>query len=140
MMIQVADVALSIDACVANVAGPECGGICIFLGTVRDNFEGHATDHLEYEAYAEMAEETIQAIAGEARGRWPIARVAVQHRTGTLQIGEVSVIVAVSAPHRAEAFEACRYVIDELKERAPIWKKEVGESGEIWVGAPTATD
>ena len=137
-MILVTGDRLSIDDCVRSVEAPEFGGIVVFLGTVRDNSEGKSTDHLEYEAYAEMAEETIAAIAGEAQARWPIAKFAVQHRTGELQIGEVSVIVAVSSAHRGEAFDACRYIIDELKTRAPIWKKEFGEAGEVWVGGPAA--
>jgi len=135
-MIQVTDRPLSIDDCVRAVQSPDCGGIAVFVGTVRDNSEGKATDHLEYEAYTEMAEETIASIAGEASSRWPIAKYAVQHRTGELGIGEISVVVAVSAPHRPEAFDACRYIIDQLKARAPIWKKESGESGEVWVGGP----
>lgn len=130
---------LSADACIEQVSSPDCGGIAVFLGVVRDNFEGKATDHLEYEAYAEMAGEVIRTITEKAVQRWPIGRIAVQHRTGELEVGEISVIVAVSAPHRAEAFDACRYVIDELKVRAPIWKKEFGPDGETWVGTPATT-
>lgn len=129
---------LSADECIMLVEDPGCGGVVLFFGVVRDNSEGTATDHLEYEAYPEMAEDVIRLIAGEARQRWPVARVAVQHRTGELRIGEVSVIVAVSAPHRSEAFEACRYMIDELKRRAPIWKKEFGAGGEVWVAGPAS--
>src|SRR5579862_4444622 len=135
-MIEVRSVPLSVDDCVRAVEAPECGGIVLFLGTVRDNSEGKRTDHLEYEAYVEMVETVIGHIVDEATSRWSIGHTAVQHRTGELQIGEISVIVAVSAPHRAEAFEAGRYIIDELKARAPIWKKEFGESGEVWVGGP----
>ena len=136
-MITVQAEPLSVDDCIRHIAAPECGGLCVFLGTVRDNSDGQATDHLEYEAYAEMATETICAIMSEAKARWDITKTAVQHRTGKLEIGEVSVIVAVSSGHRAEAFEACRYIIDELKTRAPIWKKEFGEAGEVWVAGPS---
>src|SRR5581483_5038617 len=101
-MIQITTEPLSVDTCISAVHDAGCGGICVFLGTVRDNSDGVATDHLEYESYAEMAAETIGAICTEASERWPIAKSAVQHRTGELQIGDVSVIVAVSSPHRAE--------------------------------------
>jgi molybdopterin synthase catalytic subunit len=135
-MIEITAAPLSVERCIAAVESPDCGGIDVFLGVVRDNSEGKSTDHLEYDAYPEMAEEVIRDIVSEAEARWLVGKIAVQHRTGELQIGEASVIIAVSAPHRAEAFEACRYVIDELKSRAPIWKKEFGETGEVWVGGP----
>jgi MoaE-MoaD fusion protein len=117
----------------AAVAHPSAGGICTFTGVVRDNSLGRSVTHLEYEAYAEMAEAEIRRITDEIGGRWPDARVAVAHRTGRLQIGEASVVVAVSCPHRAEAFEACRYGIDRLKESVPIWKKEFAADGESWI-------
>ena len=142
-LVKITDLPLSVDCCLAQVESPDCGGIDIFLGVVRDNADGHATHHLWYEAYAEMAQGVIRQIAAEAQDRWGIGRVAVQHRTGELAIGEISVVVAVSAPHRAEAFSACRYIIDELKSRAPIWKKEFGVDGEVWVGEqsrPTAPE
>jgi molybdopterin synthase catalytic subunit len=135
-MIEITAGELSLDTCLKAVEGSEYGGICTFLGTVRDNSEGKSTDHLEYEAYREMASEVIAVILSEATANWDIGQVAVQHRTGRLEIGEISVIVAVSAAHRTEAFKACRYVIDQLKTRAPIWKKEFGEAGEMWVGGP----
>lgn len=136
-MIEILGESLSLDHCVSAVARPDCGAIVTFLGTVRDNVEGTRTDHLEYEAYREMAEEVIGQIVGEAQNRWPTGDVAVQHRVGTLAVGEISVAIAISAPHRGEAFEACHYVIDNLKARAPIWKKEFGDEGEYWVGGPT---
>lgn len=134
--IEILDRLLSVDACIDAVSAPDCGGVAVFLGVVRDNSEGHTTDHLSYDAYPEMAGDVIDTICAEAEERWPVRKIAVQHRTGQLEIGEVSVIVAVSTPHRAEAFEACRYVIDELKSRAPIWKKEFGPDGSTWVGTP----
>ena len=115
------------------VAHPGAGGICTFTGIVRDNSRGRSVTHLEYEAYAEMAEAEIRRITDAVAERWPEARVAIAHRTGRLEIGEASVVVAVSCPHRAEAFEACRYAIDHLKESVPIWKKEFATDGESWI-------
>ncbi len=117
----------------AAVTHPGAGGICTFTGVVRDSSRGRSVTHLEYEAYAEMAEAEIRRITDEIGERWPEARIAVAHRTGRLEIGEASVVVAVSCPHRAEAFEACRYGIDRLKESVPIWKKEFGADGESWI-------
>ena len=116
----------------AAVANPGAGAICTFTGVVRDNSDGVAVTHLEYEAYREMAELEMARIAHEIIQRWPDARVAMAHRTGRLEIGEASVVVSVSCPHRAEAFEACRQGIDRLKESAPIWKKEITEKGDSW--------
>lgn len=139
-MIEITEQPLSLDRCIRAVEGPGFGAIVTFLGTVRNNSEGKATDHLEYEAYREMTEEVIGRIVQEAKDRWPMGRVAIQHRLGPLEIGEVSVIIAVSAPHRAAAFDACRHVIDHLKLEAPIWKKEFGEAGKVWVGGPAVSD
>ena len=106
----------------------------VFLGTPRDHSGGKVgVTHLEYEAYAEEVNGKIELIVGEAGDRWPLLRVAVEHRTGRVEVGEVSVGVAVSAAHRDAAFEAARYVIDELKQRAPIWKKEHWPGGAEWV-------
>lgn len=119
---------------VTHVADPAAGGVVLFLGTVRDHSPGRdGVTHLEYEAYSGAVEEVIAAILAEARERWPVRRVAAVHRTGDLGVGEVSVGVAVSSPHRADAFAAARYVIDELKQRAPIWKKEHWPGGAEWV-------
>ena len=115
------------------VAHAGAGAICTFTGVVRDRSRGEQVTHLEYEAYAEMAERQMRAIADEIAARWPEARVAMAHRTGTLEIGEASVVVSVSCPHRAEAFEACRWGIDRLKESVPIWKKEFARSGVAWI-------
>ncbi len=112
------------------------GAVVLFIGVVRNNSDGRPTRYLVYEAYPEMAAAKMAEIAAEARRRWPVGRIAVKHRVGRLEIGEASVMVAVAAPHRAEAFEACRYVMDRVKAEAPIWKKEVFVDGEIWVGAP----
>ena len=128
--------ALALDDVVAAVAGAgERGGVVTFAGVVRR--EGHALRdvvRLEYEAYTEMALEVLTAIADELERELPGARVAIHHRVGALAVGETAVVIAAAAPHRAEAFTACRAAIDRLKERAPIWKKEIGESGAEWLG------
>ncbi|HMQ31704.1 MAG TPA: molybdopterin converting factor subunit 1 [Chloroflexaceae bacterium] len=109
---------------VAYVQTPSDGAVVTFAGVARDNFEGRATAFLAYEAYAEMAAPVLAQLADEARRRWPIGRVAVHHRVGTLAIGETAVLVVVAAPHRQAAFEAAAYVMDRIKEIAPIWKRE----------------
>jgi MoaE-MoaD fusion protein len=109
------------------------GAVCTFTGVVRDHADGHPVTHLDYEAYQSMAEARLRAICEEAVRRFGATAVAAVHRTGTLQIGEASVVVAASAPHRGTAFDACRYTIDTLKADAPIWKKEHGPGGAVWV-------
>jgi len=117
-----------------SVRRPECGGVVTFLGTVRDLTGDQVTSALEYEAYAPMAEAKMSEIADDTRQRWPGCQVAMVHRLGRLEVGEVSVAIAVSAPHRVEAFTACRHAIDRLKELVPIWKKDIGPSGESeWI-------
>ena len=118
---------------VAEVNRPGNGGICTFHGVVRDNVDGRPVLKLEYEAYEPMALAKLREIVDGVRERWGITDVALVHRVGELRIGEPSVVIAVGAPHRAEAFEACRYVIDTLKQTVPIWKKEHFEDGEVWV-------
>lgn len=115
------------------VAHPGAGGIVTFEGVVRDNNKGKRIRYLEYEAYPGMAEAELQKIADEVADRWPGARLAMAHRVGRLHIGECSVVVVAACAHRAEAFEACRYAIDTLKARVPIWKKEVADDGEEWI-------
>jgi molybdopterin synthase catalytic subunit len=117
----------------ARVAGPDAGGVVSFVGAVRDRARGRAIKYLEYEAYPEMAEREMQKIADRAGRRWPGTRVAIAHRTGHLEIGDLAVVVVAAAPHRDEAFEACRFAIDTLKQTVPIWKKEVAIDGEYWV-------
>ena len=118
---------------VKRVSARDTGGIVTFVGTVRDHARGHAIEFLEYEAYPEMAEREMEKIADEAAARWPGTRVAMAHRVGHLEIGDAAVVIAACAPHRAEAFEACRFAIDTLKVTVPIWKKEVAVDGEYWV-------
>jgi molybdopterin synthase catalytic subunit len=116
------------------VAASESGAVVLFLGTVRDHSPGKTgVTHLEYEAYEDVVEEKIREIVAEAGEKWPIRRAAAVHRTGELGVGEISVAVAVSSAHRADAFAAGRYLIDELKSRAPIWKKEHWPGGAEWV-------
>ena len=124
----------------AAVADPGAGAICTFTGVVRDNSRGESVTHLEYEAYEGMAQRQMLAIVDEIAERWPEARVAMAHRTGSLEIGEASVVVSVSCPHRAEAIAACHWGIDRLKESVPIWKKEFASSGAVWIeGAQART-
>jgi len=117
----------------AAVEHKGAGAICTFTGVVRDNSRGRAVTHLDYEAYAEMATAQMRKIGDEIAERWPEARVAMAHRTGKLEIGEVSVVVSVSSPHRAEAIAACKWGIDRLKESVPIWKKEHAADGTFWI-------
>lgn len=124
----------------AAVAHAGAGAICTFTGTVRDNSRGEEVTHLEYEAYAGMVEKEMRAIAQEIAVRWPEARVAMAHRTGLLEIGEASVVVTVSCPHREEAFTACKLGIDRLKESVPVWKKEFAASGTFWIEGSGALD
>ncbi len=117
-----------------QVRRPDCGAVVIFLGTVRDLTGGKKTTALDYEAYPAMAEKTLAEIEQEARSRWPVSEIVLVHRLGHLDVGDVSVAVAVSCPHRAQAFEACRHAIDRLKEIVPIWKKENWDDGSSeWV-------
>ena len=125
---------VSLEAVVAEVADERAGGIATFTGTVRRQSRGREVKHLEYEAYAEMAEDVMAQLAADLRERHELCAVAIHHRVGRVEIGEPSVVIAVSAPHRAAALEACREAIDTLKETVPLWKKEVYEGGEEWIG------
>jgi molybdopterin synthase catalytic subunit len=122
-----------IDTAAMGQATPRDGAVCLFVGVVRNENDGRAVSHLEYEAYEEMALPVMEEIERETRARWPVTQVALVHRLGRLEIGEPSVAVAVTSPHRKEAFEACRHAIDALKSRAPIWKKEFYADGSRWV-------
>lgn len=116
-----------------EVARSDSGATVLFLGTVRDHSPGkEGVTHLEYEVFAERVEPKIQEIVEDAAARWPVLGAAVEHRSGTVELGEVSVAVAISCAHRADAFDAARFVIDELKQRAPIWKKEFWPGGAEW--------
>ena len=125
--------ALSVDAALGRVRDRAMGGVCVFVGTVRSDNRGKRVVHLEYEAYPEMAEQKMGEIARDAERRWGPLRIAMHHRVGDLVVGEDAVVIAVAAAHRAEAFAACRFAIDRLKEIVPIWKKEHTDDGAVWI-------
>jgi len=133
--IKISSETLNLQACIEWVMLPESGGIDVFIGTVRNATKGKAVLRLEFEAYERMALAEMEKIAAQAIEKWPVQKLLIHHRTGVLAVGEVPVIIAVSAAHRDAAFEACRYVIDTLKQTVPIWKKEIFEDGEVWVAA-----
>ena len=119
----------------ALVAAPDMGAVVTFAGIVRNNFGGRATAFLEYQAYEPMAATVLEQLAGQARERWGTGAIAIHHRVGRLEIGETAVLIAVAAPHRHEAFEAAEWIMDQIKEVAPIWKKEIWADGASeWVG------
>jgi molybdopterin synthase catalytic subunit len=125
---------LSVDEATASVRHAGAGAVCVFLGMVRDHSDGRAVVKLEYEAYAAMALAEMTRIVDELAGELPGVRLAVLHRTGALNVGDVAVVCAASAPHRGEAHDACRALIDRVKARVPIWKREHGPDGAYWVG------
>jgi len=132
---RVTDEPLSADALVDLVTVPEAGGVAVFLGVVRDNTGGRRVVALEYEAHVPMAEAKLKEIGEAAHRRFTgVSQVAIVHRVGRLEIGEASVVIAVSAAHRREAFQACQFAIDTLKQLVPIWKREIFEDGSVWVG------
>ena len=133
-MIRLTHDAIDYHALTEQVRRPNCGGVVVFLGTVRDLTGERVTVALEYEAYPGMAEKKMAEIESDTRQRWPVGDIALIHRLGHLEVGDISVAVAVSCPHRAQAFEACRHAIDRLKELVPIWKKEIWADGSTeWV-------
>src|SRR5256886_1672716 len=133
-MIRLVSEAIDHAALIESVRRSDSGAVVAFLGTVRDLTEGRETVALDYEAYPDMAEKKLAEIEVETRARWPVGELALVHRLGHLEVGEVSVAVAVSCPHRGQAFEACRHAIDRLKELVPIWKKENWADGTTeWV-------
>ena len=136
-MFEIVSHPIDVAAVTAAVADAGSGGTVTFVGTTRDHHEGRRVTRLEYEAYREMALAEMHKIGDVARQRWPIERIAIVHRIGVVPVGEASVAIAVSAPHRVAAFEACHFAIDRLKEVVPIWKKEHFEGGEIWIGSQT---
>lgn len=131
--VSVSDQVIDVGEVLARVARPDSGATVLFLGTVRDHSDGKVgVTRLDYEVYPEMVEAKIAEIISDAAGRWPVLSVAVEHRSGVVDLGSVSVAVAVATAHRADAFDAARFVIDELKSRAPIWKKEFWDGGSEW--------
>jgi len=133
-MFEITDQPIFLETLVKAVSRPSSGGIATFLGVVREQTRGRRVLYLEYEAYGEMAIPKMRGIADEIRRKWEVGEIAMVHRVGHLEIGEASVGIAVSAPHRQQALAACAYAIDRLKEIVPIWKKEVWTDGEEWVG------
>lgn len=132
-MIQLVTTPIDRDQVVRSVASPRAGAVVTFEGVVRDHARGKTVTHLFYEAYPEMAETEMARIREQALERWPLQGLSIVHRTGRLAIGESSVFIAVASAHRADAFEACRFVIDTLKTSVPIWKKEHYQDGEVWI-------
>src|SRR5512143_1474640 len=128
---------IDLNELVRYVTDAEAGAIATFIGTTRNNNEGRKVIALDYDGYPEMAEKELARIGAEARAKWPIGRMAIVHRLGPVQITEASVIIAVSSAHRDAAFAACRFAIEEIKKTVPIWKKEVYEGGEVWIGTQT---
>jgi len=118
---------------IAAVQTPADGAVCVFYGVVREDSRDKKVRWLEYDAYPEMAEKKMREVLDEVAQKWPEQRAGIVHRIGKMEIGEASVIIAVGSPHRGESFEACRYVIDRVKQEVPIWKKEVFTDGEAWV-------
>ena len=133
--IQIKDIPLSTEECNQLVTSAGAGGTVVFVGTVRDQTKGKKVVRLEFEAYKPMAISEMRKIAEAAQNKWSAHKIAIHHRVGALNIGEIAVIIAVATPHRKAAFEACEYAINTLKETVPIWKKEIFEDGEIWVAA-----
>ena len=134
-MIKITTEPLDPEEITAHVRKDSNGAVITFLGTTRDFSDGRNVEYLEYEAYQPMAENTLQQIADELREKWGIDDFAVAHRIGRVDIGEISLVVALASPHRREAFEAGAYIVDRIKQIVPIWKKEAFEGGEVWVGS-----
>ena len=133
-LFRVLETPLSVEEATAAVSAPDVGGVDLFLGLVRDHNDGRRVTRLEYHAYVSMAEKEMQRIAQEIAAEIPGVRLAALHRIGSLAVGDLAVVCAAGAPHRGEAFRACRALIDRLKERVPIWKRELFEDGSAWVG------
>ena len=138
-MFRVTDVPIDLARLVRAVADPRAGAVVTFLGATRNENDGRRVVRLEYEAFTAMAEREMRALGRDAARRWPLRKVAVTHRIGAVPVGEASVGIAVSAAHRAEAFAACHWLIDRLKETVPIWKKEYFRGGVVWIGAQQGT-
>ena len=134
-MIELTTKPLDVERAIKHVSAGSVGGIDLFIGTVRDLSKGKKVIALEFEAYEKMAISEFEKIAEQANTQWSIHKIAILHAIGRKEIGDLAVVIAVSAPHRDAAFKACRYIIDTLKQTVPIWKKEIFEDGEVWVAA-----
>ena len=133
-MFEITENPLSVERAVSAVTKRTCGAVATFIGVVREFSRGRPVSYLEYEAYPEMAIAKMRQIEEEIRDKWEIEQIAIHHRVGRLGISEASVVVAVSAPHRQQALEACAYAIERLKQIVPVWKKEVSSDGSFWIG------
>jgi molybdopterin synthase catalytic subunit len=131
---RISDAPLDLEAAIAEAASDDAGAVATFVGTVRRSSRGRDVLYLEYEAYEEMAEPMLEQLASELTAKHGLSKVAIHHRTGRVEIGDASVVIAVSAPHRGAALDACREAIDTLKTTIPLWKKEVYAGGEEWIG------
>jgi molybdopterin synthase catalytic subunit len=125
-------------AIAATVESPACGAVATFVGLVRNHNAGRRVEWLDYEAYPSLAVKTFERIGSEAAARWPEVALAIHHRSGRIAIGEASVVIAAASPHRADAFAACRYAIERVKQIAPVWKHEHFEGGDVWIEGATA--
>ncbi|MEM7659140.1 MAG: molybdenum cofactor biosynthesis protein MoaE [Bacteroidota bacterium] len=134
-LIHISETPLSVETCYQLVHSEACGAVDVFVGTVRNQTKGKAVIRLDFESYVPMALSEMKKIAQRASDSWPIDKIAIHHRVGSLALGEIAVVIAVSTPHRKASFEACQFAIDTLKETVPIWKKEVFADGEVWVAA-----
>lgn len=133
MICRVVERPIDMSVLVNDVAGDDIGGVCTFIGFVRNHSRGQRVTHLEYHAYPEMSEKKMRQVIEEIAEQYGVDRIAVEHRIGTLQIGDIAVGIAASSAHRDAAFKACRYAIDRIKQIVPIWKKEFGDDGAVWV-------
>ncbi len=132
-MVEITRQPIDVTALLSGAENPAAGGVCTFIGTVRNHADGRTVMRMEYEGYAEMAVREMERIEKQVRERWPVEEMAIVHRLGMLEIGEASVVIVVACAHRSDAFEACRYAIDTLKKTVPIWKKEFDQDGAAWV-------
>jgi molybdopterin synthase catalytic subunit len=134
-MITISDKPINVQSVIEATQSEAAGAINVFIGTVRNQTSQKAVVGLDYEAFEAMAIKKMQEIADEAKGKFPVLKVAMAHRVGKLKLGEIAVVIAVATQHRAESFAACKFIIDALKEVVPIWKKEIFEDGDVWVSA-----
>ncbi|MDP6365528.1 MAG: molybdenum cofactor biosynthesis protein MoaE [Nitrospinota bacterium] len=133
MICRIVETPVDMDTLIRDVAEDDIGGVCTFIGLVRNHSRGQRVTHLEYHAYPEMSEKKMRQVIEEISERFGVDRIAMEHRIGTLQIGEIAVGIAAASAHRDASFKACRYAIDRIKQIVPIWKKEFGEDGAVWV-------
>lgn len=129
------DEPLQVDPAIRSVQAEGAGAVDVFIGTVRNNTQRRTVTRLDFEAYDPMAVKEMKKLAVRACEQWPVEKIAIHHRKGTLYVGDIAVVIAVSTPHRQAAFEACKFTIDTLKQTVPIWKKEIFDDGEVWVSA-----